>query len=129
MTAPRFLILIVDDEERIRSLFLEYVEDFEEFHASGVTSGEEGLQHLGEAPADLCLVDMRLPGMDGEAFILAAARAGLCRRFILHTGSVDLSLSQNLRGLGLTDNDLFIKPADMAVLLSRIREVLGSGEG
>lgn len=128
MTSLPLRLLIVDDEERIRRLLLEYVEDHDEFQALGADSGEAALESLVHAPADLCVVDMRLPGMNGEAFIRAAAERGLCRRFLLHTGSVDLSLSQTLRGLGLTERDVFLKPADMDRLLGRIREILRPGE-
>lgn len=128
MTVAPLRVLIVDDEERIRRLLLEYMEDHEEFQALGAESGEAALDSLTCSPADLCVVDMRLPGMDGEAFIRAAVERGLCRRFLLHTGSVDMTLSQALRVLGLTDQDVFIKPADMEHLLARIREILRPGE-
>lgn len=120
-------LLIVDDEERIRRLLLDFLEDHEEFQSRGANSAEEALEELAREPADLCIVDMRLPGMNGEAFILAAGKRGLCRRFLLHTGSVDLALSPALRDLGLTDRDVFFKPSDVERLLRRVREVLASG--
>lgn len=128
MSAP-IRLLVVDDEERIRRLLLEYLEDFEDVQARGAASAEEGLQSLAEWPADLCVVDMRLPGMNGESFIQNAVKDGLCGSFILHTGSVDLALSPALRQLGLDDKDVFIKPADMDRVLARIREVLASRRG
>ena len=117
-------LLVVDDEEQIRRLILAFLEDFDEFAARGAGSGEEGLAALAQEPADLCVVDLRLPGMDGEAFILEAWERGLCRRFLLHTGSVDLELSAALRAAGLTDQDVFIKPNDLERLVDRIRELL-----
>ena len=121
-------VLIVDDEERIRRLLLEYLEDFGEFRLEAVDSGEAAMQALAEEPADLCVVDMRLPGMNGEAFILAAGAQGLCGHFLVHTGSVDLSLSKDLQRLGITERDVFFKPSDVERILGRVRVVLAGGE-
>ena len=129
MSARRPALLIVDDEERIRRLLVEYLDDYGEFQVRVAASAEAGLRVLAREPADLCVVDMRLPAMDGEAFILEAVALGLCRRFILHTGSVDVTLSDALRAAGLTDRDVFLKPSDMQRLLERVRALLDSLEG
>jgi len=129
MTSPFPRLLIVDDEEQIRRLIMEFLEDYEAFDIRGAGSGEEGLQVLSQVPADLCVVDLRLPGMDGEAFILAAHGQGLCPRFLLHTGSVDHTLSDELLAVGVTDQDVFIKPNDLERLVDRIQELLKSRGG
>ena len=126
MTGALPRLLVVDDEENIRRLILEFLEDFEEFAARGAGSGEEGLAALAAEPAELCVVDMRLPGMSGEDFILAARERGLCRRFLLHTGFVDLDLSPALLAAGLTEQDVFRKPDDLERLVERIRTLLQS---
>ncbi len=123
-TLPR--LLVVDDEEPIMRLLLEFFEDFGEFRVQGVGSGEEGLEALTQEPADACIVDMRLADMDGEAFILAANERKLCPRFVLHTGSVDLSLSDELCRAGITNDDVFIKPTDLDLLLAHVRTVMQS---
>lgn len=117
-------LLVIDDEERIRRLLLDFFEDYAEFEPHAVGSAEEGLVDLAREPAALCIVDMRLPGMDGRDFVLAARERGLCRRFLLHTGSMDFSLDESLSSAGLNDRDVFLKPCDMAAMLSRIRELL-----
>ena len=124
MTAPLPRLFLVDDEAQIRRLIAEFLEDCGEFEVRGADSGEEALAALAAAPADLCVVDLRLPGMDGEAFILAALRQGLCPRFLLHTGSVDHSLDQALLDAGITDQDVFLKPNDLERLVERIQEIL-----
>lgn len=120
-------IFIIDDEERIRRLLLEALDDYEEFELMSAGSSEEALELLAVVPADLCIVDMRLPGMSGEGFILEAARLKLCPRFILHSGSMDLSLSVNLQNLGMTERDVFLKPATTGDMVVRIRQLLKQG--
>lgn len=118
------LVLVIDDEERIRRLLVGVVEDQDDLRAAGAASAEEALQMLAAEPADVAVVDLRLPGMDGEAFIVEAHRRGLCRRFILHSGSIDLALSPALVALGMTPDDVMQKPIGTDIILARIRELL-----
>lgn len=119
-------ILVIDDEIRVRELLLEYLSEFDEFELSGAGSGEEALELLHSQPMELCVVDVRLPGMDGAQFIEQAAAAGLCRRFLVHTGSVDFALSHSLQRLGLEPEDVFYKPVNAADVVARIRQRLQS---
>jgi len=123
MTSPARL-MIIDDEERIRQLLLDFLEDYGDFALRAEDSAEAALADLDKQGADLCIVDMRLPGMDGQAFILNAFRLGLCPAFILHTGSMDFALTKELLACGLTEADVFFKPCDMALMLRRIRHIL-----
>ncbi len=123
MTSPARL-MVIDDEERIRQLLLDYLEDYGDFALRAEESAEAALTELDQDHAELCIVDMRLPGMNGQAFILDAARRGLCGRFILHTGSMDFALTKDLLACGLTEDDVFFKPCDMALMLARIRHIL-----
>ncbi len=121
MPEAAYKLLIIDDEERIRELLTDFLEDFEELSLRSCDSGEAALELLAAQPADLCIVDVRLPGMDGQAFVLAALERGLCSRFILHTGSTEFTLSQALLARGLGEADVFHKPCDMSLMLARIR--------
>jgi len=129
MAEPRQPVLIIDDEERVRELLMDYLNEFDEFELFGAGSGEEALAMLRLRPARLCVVDMRLPGMDGAEFIEAAAAARLCHHFIVHTGSVDFTVSQALQDLGLTRKDVFYKPVDASQVLARIRALITGEEG
>lgn len=121
-------LILIDDEERILALLTNFFEDFDEFSVSSAHSAEQALADLARQPADAAVVDMRLPGLSGEDFILAAAGKGLCRKFLVHTGSMDLVLSEALLRVGLTDRDLFFKPAGADLLLARLRELLFGGD-
>lgn len=127
MARNRISLLILDDEERIRQLLRDYLEDYDDLQIRAVGSGESALAELDREPADVAVVDMRLPGMNGEQFINEASRLGLCGHFLLHTGSTGLTISDKLQELGLTDRDVFFKPADPARILARILEVAEQG--
>ena len=65
------VILVVDDEESIRySLKRRLSRDGHEVHVA--SSGEQGLEQLERTVPDLVLTDMRMPRMDGLAFIAEA---------------------------------------------------------
>lgn len=127
MTGPCSTLLIVDDEEGIRRQLEAYLEDQDGFSVLSTASGEEALQRMAEHPVDLCIVDMRLPGMTGEAFIALAAARGLCRHFLVHTGSLDLVPGPTLLAAGVGPDDVFVKPHGAEGMLRRIRHILGDG--
>ncbi|MEG6505635.1 response regulator [Nitratidesulfovibrio sp. 1201_IL3209] len=122
-------LLIVDDEEPIRRLLAAYFEDLDGFLVRTAASGEEALDALAARHADLCVVDMRLPGINGEQFILAAAARGLSRHFLVHTGSVEMAPGAALRVAGVGPEDVFVKPHDAERLAERIRHLLGMPGG
>lgn len=115
-------VLIVDDEASICENLKDYLED----DGLGVRiahSGEEALR-LVEAGLEVqvCIMDMRLPGMDGNQAALALHRIAPGMRFLIHTGSIDFTPSPDLAGIGVTLAHLFNKPvADMSRLVRAVR--------
>jgi len=120
-------VFIIDDEDRIRQLVADYLDDFDEFEVRVAATGEDALEELAREPADVCIVDMRLPGISGEEFIITAGTRGLCKHFLLHTGSMDFNLSKGMRELGMTSEDVFLKPSDVDEILARVRAVTQVG--
>ena len=57
-------VLIVDDEAEIRES-LQTILELEGFSVATASTGEAGLQRLGDQPFDLVLLDLSLPGRDG----------------------------------------------------------------
>ncbi len=74
MAATR--VLVVDDEESLRHM-LSLSLSKDGFHVWTASSGSEGLQTLRTGETfDICVTDVRMPGMDGLAFIEEARRLG-----------------------------------------------------
>src|SRR6202023_473460 len=57
-------ILVVEDDERIRSSMRLALED-EGYVVEDVASGEEAINRFADDPFELVLIDLMLPGMDG----------------------------------------------------------------
>jgi two-component system, OmpR family, response regulator len=119
-------LMIIDDEEHIRTSLACFLEDFDEFEVRTAHSAELALEELRREPADLCVVDIRLPATNGAEFIRIAKERGLCPRHVLHTGSTDFQDYIDIEKLGMTANDVFQKPCDSMAILERIRQVLRS---
>lgn len=118
------LVLVVDDEERIRRLLSGALEDQDDMRVKSAASAEEALDLLLQERADVAVVDLRLPGMDGEAFIAQAHSQGLCRRFVMHSGSIDLALTPAMVEAGMGPEDVLQKPVGVDVVLSRVRSLM-----
>ncbi len=117
-------VLIVDDEMLIRENLAAYLED-EEMDVMAEES-REGAIALVEAGRlfDVCIMDLRLPSMEGNTAILKLHRLCPTLAFIIHTGLAGYSLPSELRAIGITDKQVFMKPLDdMAVLVDAIRSL------
>ena len=117
-------IMILDDEEDIRNALTCFLEDFDEFAVRSAHSAEQALVELRREPADLCIVDIRLPGMNGAEFIRVARAEGLCPHHVLHTGSTDFRHYIGISALRLAEENIFLKPCDSMRMLDRIRRLL-----
>lgn len=117
------VILIIEDEDFLRSSLADYLED----HGHTVMTSpnvEDGLRQVETGKPRICIVDMRLPDMNGNEFILRANSIDPSIRFVIFTGSVEYNLPESLSAIGLTTSDILFKPlTDMNVLLSKIAEL------
>lgn len=117
-------ILIVEDEEIVRMI----VSDF--LKMSGFTPYESesstvALELLKKEPFDIAIVDMNMPEMSGEEFILAARKIQPEIQFIIHTGSNEYRVSENLQKIGINQAAVLYKPVeDMHIFKTIIENLL-----
>jgi DNA-binding NtrC family response regulator len=88
--SPRGRVLIVEDEEIVRSLLSGLLRE-EGYAVDAVSTGEDGLRALDRELYDLVLLDLNLPGMHGMNVLAAAPALQTDAQFIVMTafGSVD----------------------------------------
>ncbi|MDZ7833202.1 MAG: response regulator [Desulfobacterales bacterium] len=116
-------ILVVDDEEVVNANLQAFLED-EGFTVYTAASGEAALQLLDRQAVDVGIIDMRLPGMDGNTLILNAHQKQPLMKFLIHTGSTNYALPQALLDIGLTKAQVFRKPlSDLSVLTPMINQL------
>lgn len=113
-------LLIVEDDEQLAELLLEYL-GMHGFELSREVSGEVGAERILEAQPDLVILDLMLPGMNG---------LDVCRRVRdAYSGAIMMltasqSEADHVAGLELGADDFVIKPIEPRVLLARIRTQL-----
>ena len=116
-------ILIVEDERDVVKL-LRYNLEKEGFRVTSVTDGSLALSEMRRDPADLVILDLMLPGMDG----LEICRQ--LRRNERYTGIPILMLTarseeaDRVVGLELGADDYVTKPFSMRELIARVRALL-----
>ena len=76
--ARRPVLLYVEDDPSIAAMSVEVLS--ESYDIEHATTGEEALRLALNGRYDVMVVDRRLPGVDGVAFILAARHAPASRR-------------------------------------------------
>ena len=117
-------VLIVDDESSIRESLAEFLRDFGMVVDTAINA-EEALELLAEKPFDLLIADLRLPGMTGDVMIPKAHQLQPNLHFLIHTGSIDYRLSNELVSLGLTPAQVVLKPlSDLTHLVGTIEKLL-----
>ena len=113
-------ILTVEDDERIRTALRLALED-EGWEVDEVASGEEALTAFSRVPADVVLVDIMLPGIDGFD-ICRAIRKSSDVPIVMITARSDTH--DVVAGLEAGADDYLTKPFAPKELSARIRALL-----
>jgi DNA-binding response OmpR family regulator len=113
-------ILIIDDEERLRSLLKSYLLQ-EGFRVVESKNGREALFIARQEKPDLILLDIMMPEMDGYAF-MRLHRQERNTPIILLTAKVEDN--DKVLGLELGADDYITKPFSPRELAARVRAVL-----
>ncbi len=123
---PSYTVLVVDDEELVRSFFRQILEQ-NGYRVEEAAHGLEALERLeaGLTP-DLILTDLRMPRMDGYRLISILKANPQTRGIpIIAITAYDADLKQ-LQELGV--QDFLSKPISSAALLGAVWQVL-AGQG
>jgi DNA-binding response OmpR family regulator len=116
-------ILIIDDEERLRSLLKAYLAQ-EGFRTLESGSGREAIYIARQEKPDLILLDIMMPEMDGYEF-MRLHRQERNTPIILLTAKVEDG--DKILGLELGADDYITKPFSPREVTARIRAVLRRG--
>jgi adenylate cyclase len=118
VSAAGVCVLVVDDQPANIRL-LDAILTPRGYDVRAAASGEEALALLAEAPVDLVLLDIVMPGMDGyETCSKIRERPGTaCLPVVMVTASGD---EQKVRALEAGADDFLTKPIDTSELLARV---------
>lgn len=119
-------IMIVDDDDDLRSTLVEQLSLYEEFKVLDEPTATKGISSVRAGLVDLLIMDVGLPDMDGREAVKMLRKGGYKAPIIMLTGQ-DTD-SDTILGLEAGANDYVTKPFRFAVLLARIRAQLRQHE-
>lgn len=116
-------ILVVDDDPEIVNLFA-YALRRAGYQVEGVLDGRAALERARQAPPDLILLDVMMPGMDGYevARQLRAEAATASTPIVMLTARA--LIADQVEGLQAGANSYLVKPVTPSVLVNKVREIL-----
>jgi DNA-binding NtrC family response regulator len=118
MRQPR-RVMVVDDDAGVReALGLALVA--EGYDVQYAKDGGEGLALLARRPADLVIVDMRMPEVDGKQFCRTYAQEGGTSPIILMTAMAGRAIATDLPGVV----EAVAKPFDLEYLLDLVARMI-----
>jgi DNA-binding NtrC family response regulator len=107
--------MVIDDDEGVREA-LGLALDMEGYDVRYAKDGREGLDLLRQYPADLIIVDMRMPQVDGANFCRSYAQDGGASPVILMSARAGHGIATDLPGVV----EIVAKPFDLEYLLDLI---------
>lgn len=114
-------LLIVDDDERLRTLLSEFVENHG-FLSSAAETGDQAFELLSCFNFDIIILDVMMPGISGLEL------AGKIRKSKINTPILFLtalgSTDDKIKGLEMGGDDYLEKPFEPKELLLRIKAIL-----
>ncbi len=117
---PRARILVVEDESRLRGLLRLYLERAG-YEVREAADGRAGLDAFDEDGADLLVVDLMLPRLQGEALIRAIREDSAVPILITSAKRSDV---ERIAGLRLGADDYLAKPYNVHELVERVNAIL-----
>ena len=113
-------ILIIDDDTQLTELLIEFLSSYK-YNIVAKHTPEKGLEHLEKTGADVIILDIMLPGMDGFQ-VLRKIRENSAIPVIMLTARGEVT--DRIVGLELGADDYLPKPFEPRELLARIQSIL-----
>jgi two-component system response regulator AtoC len=122
-TRTRGRVLVVEDEAYVRDSLVEILSS-RRFEASPAGSVDEALEHLGRAPVDVVLSDLRMPGADGLDLVRRMQVTAPDVPVVILTGHGNVTSAVECLRAGASD--YILKPAEPEALEVSLERALES---
>jgi CheY-like chemotaxis protein len=113
-------VLVVDDDADIRELLLSVLSD-DGYEAEAARNGRDALEVLERWPADVIVLDLMMPVMDGWTFADQMHSRKMNIPIVVLSAATDVS--RHAERIGAVD--VIAKPFDLDSLLPRIARLAG----
>jgi two-component system, OmpR family, response regulator MprA len=114
-------IAVIDDDDKITSLLRRSLA-FEGYEVTTAPDGAAALTLLSQRNADLVILDVMMPNMDGWEVCRRLRAAGITTPILLLTARDEVQ--DRVKGLDLGADDYLVKPFALEELMARVRALL-----
>lgn len=114
-------VLVVDDEQDFRETLVKRMRK-RNFSVRGAKDGQEALEMMQESPADIVILDIRMPRMNGLQTLQALTQSHPSTKVILLTGHACAETAHY--GLLHGAYDYLLKPVTLDQIMTKITECL-----
>ena len=116
-------IILVDDDEGVLVSLADFLSD-EGFQVETYFNPELAIDNIKLNTFVIYIVDLRMPQMSGEEFILQASSLNEKAKFLVYSGSPEYIPPQSLSSIGITADHILKKPVlDMQLLVEKIQQM------
>jgi DNA-binding NtrC family response regulator len=119
ITVDGIKLLLVDDESEFLETLIKRMKK-RDVDAYGVNSGEEALSYLSLNPADVVVLDVKMPGMDGIETLREIKKKMPLTEVIMLTGHANLEVA--IEGMESGAFDYLMKPINIDDLLYKVQD-------
>ncbi len=124
-TTPPVSCLLIDDHPAMIDAISRVLDAAGVRIVGTATSAAKGLEMLGRRPADVAVVDLMLPDMDGIALAVEISRAPTPARTLLYSGHSDPRLAGQALAAGV--NGLITKSSPLTEVVRAVRAIAAGG--
>ena len=119
-------ILVVDDDPEVRMATRDFLSS-KGYEVAVAAGGREALRLLAASPADVALLDVAMPDMDGMETLKRIVATHPAMPVIMVTANADIEITSKVLQLGAAD--YVPKPFDLDYLDQAISIQLSAGRG
>jgi len=114
-----FSALVVDDEEEFLETVIKRLRK-RNVNVAGAKSGEEALHLLEQHPADVVVLDVRMPGIDGIQTLREIKQNFPLVEVVMLTGHASTEVA--IEGMEIGAFDYLMKPVDIDELVFKLQD-------
>jgi DNA-binding NtrC family response regulator len=123
---PGFRVLLVDDETIFTKNMSKLLKN-RGYTVTAANSGDAAIRELEQNPADVIVLDLKMPGMDGITTLKEIMKLGLFTETLILTGHG--SIDSALEAMKLGAYDYLTKPCEIDELVAKIESAWGKKQG
>ncbi len=116
-------VYIIEDDKHIRELLF-YKLKGSGFDTTAYASGESGLAAILQAPPDIVLLDLMLPGIDGYEICRQVRASKIAKNVIIIMLTAKGEEGDKVLGLEIGADDYIVKPFSIREVVARLRAIL-----